>query len=190
MIANYTGCEYAMNIKSILQFGIAAFLLYFPFIWCRMRNEDPDSYGLNWRFTASSFKEMAYVTFSTLFILTIIAFNWPTEDLPRYSPIARTLNLLGAGIAAACIEEVFFRGWMQTLFRKRFSAVSSIFSVSLLFALAHVIANPLIHSLAVFFPGLIMGFLRERHGNLASSTAFHAIANIWAIWFSPSIWLP
>ena len=179
-----------MTIKSFLQLAIAAFLLYFPFVWCYLRHENPDEYGLNWKFTPSSFKEMAAVSFVTLFILTIVALYWPTENLPRHSPLPRTLNLMGAGIAAAFIEELFFRGWMQTLLRKRFRPIPAIACTSLIFALAHVIANPLIHSLAVFFPGLIMGFLRERHGNIASSTAFHAIANIWAIWFSPSIWLP
>jgi membrane protease YdiL (CAAX protease family) len=41
---------------------------------------------------------------------------------------------------------------------------------------------------AVFFPGCIMGFLRERHGNIATSTLFHGIANMWAIWFAPLKW--
>jgi membrane protease YdiL (CAAX protease family) len=30
-----------------------------------------------------------------------------------------------------------------------------------------------------------MGFLRERHGNISTSTIFHASGNLWAIWFLP-----
>lgn len=173
---------------AIYSFIIAAFLLYFPFIWCHFKKETPESYGLTWKFTKRTLLECIITTLCVLIPLTVIAMNWPAESLPRSSTLARTLNFAGGGIAAAFIEEVFFRGWLQTLLRRRFSPQLAIGITGALFAASHLFVNPAIHSLAVFFPGVIMGILRERHGNIAASTAFHGIANIWAIWFSPSVW--
>ena len=175
-------------VSTIYSFLIAAFLLYFPFIWCYLRKETPESYGLTWKFTKRTMRECIMTTLCVLIPLTVIAMNWPAESLPRSSSLARTINLAGGGLAAAFIEEVFFRGWMQTLLRRRFSPLLAIGITSAVFAASHLFMNPAIHSMAVFFPGIIMGILRERDGNIAGSTAFHAIANIWAIWFSPSIW--
>jgi membrane protease YdiL (CAAX protease family) len=89
------------------------------------------------------------------------------------------------GVSAAVIEEIFFRGWIQPLFRKRLGTAASVVCTSVIFAAAHVFVARAAFILAVFFPGCIMGFLRERHGNISTSTLFHATANIWAIWFVP-----
>lgn len=172
----------------VFSFLIAAFLLYFPFVWCHFRKENPLSYGLTWKFSGKTLLECLATTFFVLVPLTVIAMNWPAESLPRSSPLARTLNLAGGGIAAAFIEEVFFRGWIQTLLRRRFLAPAAIGVTAAIFATAHLFMNPAIHSFAVFFPGVVMGILRERHGNIAAATGFHAMANVWAIWFSPSVW--
>jgi membrane protease YdiL (CAAX protease family) len=89
------------------------------------------------------------------------------------------------GISAAIIEEIFFRGWIQPLCKKKFGAVLAILFTSAVFAAAHVFVARAAFIVAVFFPGCVMGFLRERHGNISTSTLFHATANIWAIWFVP-----
>jgi membrane protease YdiL (CAAX protease family) len=112
--------------------------------------------------------------------------NWPDEVLPRHSSASRTLNLAVSGVSAAIIEEIFFRGWVQPLFRKKFGAVASITFTSAIFASAHVFVARAPFICAVFFPGAVMGCLRERHGNIATSTLFHAFGNIWAIWFVPA----
>jgi membrane protease YdiL (CAAX protease family) len=75
---------------------------------------------------------------------------------------------------------------MQPLFRKKFSAILSIIFTSAIFACSHVFVARAPFIFAVFFPGMIMGFLRERHGNISTSTLFHAAGNIWAIWFVPA----
>ena len=162
--------------------------MYTPFIWCRYRREDPASYGLSWKFTPKSFRECLIVTTLVLIPLTIVAIHWPVESLPRHSSLYRTLNIGAAGLAAAFIEEIFYRGWVQPLFRKRFSAFWSIVMTSSIFAMSHVFVAQMPFLFAVFFPGCIMGFLRERHGNIATSTLFHGLANIWAIWFAPLQW--
>ncbi len=126
------------------------------------------------------------ITAFTLSMLTAVALVWPWDDLPHRRPFDLVLKLIISGLAAALAEEIFFRGWMQPMLRKRYSATVSIVAVNLVFAPLHLIAAPYFISLLTFFPGLIMGWLRERYGNILPSIIFHFLGNVWAIWFFPS----
>jgi hypothetical protein len=126
------------------------------------------------------------ITAFTLSMLTAVALVWPWDDLPHRRPFDLVLKLIISGLAAAVAEEIFFRGWMQPMLRKRYSAAVSIVAVNLVFAPLHLIAAPYFISLLTFFPGLIMGWLRERYGNILPSIIFHFLGNVWAIWFFPS----
>ena len=126
------------------------------------------------------------ITAFTLLLLTAVALVWPWDDLPHRRPFGLVLKLIISGLAAAVAEEIFFRGWMQPMLRKRYSAAVSIVAVNLVFAPLHLIAAPYFISLLTFFPGLIMGWLRERYGNILPSIIFHFLGNVWAIWFFPS----
>ncbi len=85
-------------------------------------------------------------------------------------------------------EEFFFRGYLQgrlnSLFPKklvlvgRLQLTSGTIIVSLLFALSHVWIIPQIHRLAVFFPSLLFGWLRDRYQTLTGSILFHATCNL------------
>ena len=126
------------------------------------------------------------ITAFTLLLLTAVALVWPWDDLPHRRPFDIVLKLMISGFAAAVAEEIFFRGWMQPALRRRYSAAVSIVAVNLVFAPLHLIAAPYLISLLAFFPGLIMGWLRERYGNILPSIIFHFLGNVWAIWFFPS----
>ena len=126
------------------------------------------------------------ITAFTLLLLTAVALVWPWDDLPHRRPFDIVLKLMISGFAAAVAEEIFFRGWMQPALRRRYSAAVSIVAVNLVFAPLHLIAAPYLISLLTFFPGLIMGWLRERYGNILPSMIFHFLGNVWAIWFFPS----
>ncbi|MDR3280840.1 MAG: CPBP family intramembrane metalloprotease [Synergistaceae bacterium] len=156
-----------------------------PFLWCRRRGEDPEEYGISWRVSRHNFAECFVATVVILASLTVISLNWPGEYLPRRLPMRNALDLASSGIAAAVIEEIFFRGWLQPMFRKTMGAVASIVLTSAIFAASHVFVARAVFIFAVFFPGCVMGILRERHGNIATSTLFHASGNLWAVWFVP-----
>ena len=126
------------------------------------------------------------ITAFTLLLLTAVALVWPWDDLPHRRPFDIVLKLMISGFAAAVAEEIFFRGWMQPTLRRRYSAAVSIVAVNLVFAPLHLIAAPYLISLLTFFPGLIMGWLRERYGNILPPIIFHFLGNVWAIWFFPS----
>lgn len=175
-------------LKIVIPALVGMVFLYTPFLWCRVRHENPDAYGLSWKFTHKKLTEGIFVTLVVLLPLTVISVFWPLEDLPRNSSFGRSIDLLAAGLAAAIIEEVFFRGWIQPLFRKKFSAFWSITFTSVIFAASHLFVARLPFLIAVFFPGFVMGLLRERHGDISTSTLFHFLGNVWAIWFAPLIW--
>jgi membrane protease YdiL (CAAX protease family) len=175
-------------LKKIVPTLVGAAFVYIPFIWCRLRREDPKLYGLSWTTQKAYVLECLSLTMFILLCLTAVSMNWPFEKLPRYSSLSRTANLVLGGVGAAIIEEIFYRGWVQQLFKKRFSVFWSVVFTSAIFALSHVFVSQTLFLFAVFFPGCLMGLLRERHGNIGTPTLFHAISNIWAIWFAPLIW--
>jgi membrane protease YdiL (CAAX protease family) len=160
-------------------------LVYTPFLWCRFRGEKPENYGLSWKLSRKGTYECAAITFLVLVVLTGAAMNWPGESLPRSVAAYSAVGIAVNGVAAAIIEEIFFRGWVQPMFRKKFGAIASIAFTSVIFALSHTFVAYAPFMAAVFFPGCIMGFLRERHGNISTCTIFHAVCNLWAIWFVP-----
>jgi|GEM_PF-1526430 len=89
-------------------------------------------------------------------------------------------------LAVAFPEEFFFRGYIQTrlkpLFKKRWRVLGfdmgyEILLASLLFALVHLAGGFSFARLAVFFPGLLFGFLREYTNGIAAPTIIHALSN-------------
>jgi membrane protease YdiL (CAAX protease family) len=166
--------------------GVA--FIWVPFWWCRVRKESPESYGLSWKFERRCLAECILITSAILAALTMVSVNWPVESLPRHSSAWRSLNLAAAGVSAAIIEEIFYRGWLLSLFRKRLSGLWAVVFTSVIFALSHIFVAQTPFLVAVFFPGCVMGFLRLRHGNISTSTLFHAVCNLWAIWFAPLQW--
>ena len=90
-------------------------------------------------------------------------------------------------VMVALTEEFFFRGFLQTELnrrlrrRVRFLGAElgwSLLIVSALFALGHLATSLHPGRLLVFFPSLVMGYLRERTGNLLASILFHGASNV------------
>ncbi len=166
---------------------VAAFMLYGPYLWCYIRKEPIEGYGLRWTLSKRSITEASICLAATLLPLTLIALHWPGGGLPRSMSYSSILPLMAAGSVAAVVEEVFFRGWIQTLTTKAWNPVVSILITSLLFSLAHLFIKVHWLRLATFFPGLIMGVLRYRHRSVAPSALYHLVGNIWSIWFFPDM---
>jgi len=90
-------------------------------------------------------------------------------------------------VAVALPEEVFYRGWMQSrlglVFLRRVRILGTpigmnVVVTAVLFALSHLVLVPSPFRLAVFFPGLLFGYLRERTGSVAASVLLHAASNV------------
>jgi len=90
-------------------------------------------------------------------------------------------------LVVALPEETFYRGYVQArlapLFRRRIRVLGAdlgapVVVASALFALSHLVAIPAPFRLAVFFPGLLFGWLRERTGSLVAPVVLHALSNV------------
>jgi membrane protease YdiL (CAAX protease family) len=90
-------------------------------------------------------------------------------------------------LVIALPEETFYRGFVQArlapLFRRRVRILGAdvgghVVIASALFALSHLVAIPAPFRLAVFFPGLLFGWLRERTGSLVAPIVLHCASNV------------
>jgi membrane protease YdiL (CAAX protease family) len=94
-------------------------------------------------------------------------------------------NIFHHLIMVAIPEEIFFRGFIQSQMERAYQKgkivgliTHSNFMTSLLFAIGHFFINPQINRLAVFFPSLLFGYLREIRGNIYPSIVIHWLSNI------------
>ena len=65
--------------SAVLSFLAAAFMLYFPYEWCKRRHESENFYGLKWFLTKKSRRDVIIALAATLIPLTFITFHWPVE---------------------------------------------------------------------------------------------------------------
>ena len=90
-------------------------------------------------------------------------------------------------LVVALPEEFFYRGYvmgrLDDIFRGRISVLGvtvgwSLLIQAVLFAVGHFIIDLNWQRLAVFFPALAFGWLRQRTGGLLAPVLFHGMSNI------------
>ena len=163
-----------------------ALMLYGPYLWAMARSEPLGDYGLALRPGKRALLEAAIATVLTLVPLTVLVYlGWPGRTWPRNLPFSVVMAYASSGLVAAVSEEVFFRGWVQTLLARVIPPVLAIVGASALFALSHLVFRSDSFYLLTFFPGLVMGWLRLRHGDIAPAILYHLLGNLWAIWYFP-----
>ncbi len=82
-------------------------------------------------------------------------------------------------ITQVFLEEVFFRGYIQNEFFKKFNIHISILLTSILFTIPHLITNFSVFSLLTFFPSIVFGYLYYYSKSIWTSAIFHFFSN----WF-------
>ncbi len=92
-------------------------------------------------------------------------------------------------LVVALPEEIFFRGYLMSRLEERWPSRRrlwgapvgwSLLVCSLLFGLGHFLVDFQPGRLAVFFPALVFGWMRQRTGSLAPATVFHALCNLFS----------
>ncbi|WP_092117703.1 JDVT-CTERM system glutamic-type intramembrane protease MrtJ [Desulfonatronum thiosulfatophilum] len=90
----------------------------------------------------------------------------------------------------ALAEELLFRGLIQQfmlrrpLFQHRLGPLTlANVAASILFVLAHLVAQPPLWAAAVFIPSLIFGWIWDRHGRVVPCTMVH-------FWYNLCFFLP
>jgi membrane protease YdiL (CAAX protease family) len=84
------------------------------------------------------------------------------------------LAVVTIGILAGAAEELFFRGYMQSMFRERWGARRAVLVTALCFGVLHL--DPVHAPLAVAL-GVYLGYLTERTGSALPAMACHVVNN-------------
>lgn len=99
------------------------------------------------------------------------------EEMKRAEILGKALLILSATVLAPLMEEVVFRGFLQTTLRKYLgSAWLGILCTSVFFALVHGIW---LHWPVLFVLSLVLGYNYERTGRLWASIVLHATFNMY-----------
>ncbi|MBX5482574.1 MAG: CPBP family intramembrane metalloprotease [Myxococcaceae bacterium] len=183
--------------------------LYLPLLDLRRRDEDYPDYGITlraWRTDLKLFLILFGIV-GPLYVLGFWAFAQILPELPvslsrLISPYTgerphfafrlpnqfpeRVIDNL---LVVALPEEFFYRGFVQTRLRDAWPEGRVFFGARLgrafwvtavLFAIGHL-AIFQAWRLAVVFPALLFGWMRERTGTVIGSSLFHAAANILSV---------
>lgn len=177
-------------ISQTLPVWAAALFLYVPlFLLLRTRTR-PEEWGLTLRRPFLSLS--MFLGFSLLFLPAFALLYWLYRSWWFHLPVRVdfpqdwALLLLYHLLCVALPEEVFYRGYVQSRLNQAFPWSVNLLHgrvgfgwlyTAFLFALGHYIISLRPEALATFFPGLLFGWLRERTGSVAASTAFHAVCN-------------
>lgn len=124
------------------------------------------------------------------FILLYRLWHGSTHDFTWHPPSQPVDFLLTHLIAIALPEEALFRGYFQTRLSDLFSGRVRVLGAELspwallaqaaLFALLHFLVGFSPVRLAVFFPGLLFGWIRARRSGIGAAVWFHALCNVLA----------
>lgn len=181
--------------------------LYLPLWAMRKRDEDYRDYGVTlraWREDLRLFLVLSAIVFPLYFgaywawaelvphLPEVLAKQIaPFRAVPHFSPRlpARFPEwVVDQLFVVALPEEFFYRGFMQQRLRAAWPEGRTVLGVRLgrafwvtaaLFALGHL-AIFQTWRLAVFFPALLFGWMRERTGTVVGATLFHAACNLYA----------
>jgi membrane protease YdiL (CAAX protease family) len=113
--------------------------------------------------------------------------GWSALAAPR-PPAELLTSAIAQIVVVALPEELFFRGFLlgrleeATPPRRRLLGGGlgrALLLSALLFALGHVLVDGNPRRLAVFFPGLVFGWLRSATGSILAGTIVHAASNLY-----------
>lgn len=178
----------------------AVLFLYLPALLLWRRGRDLDQYGLR---LGSVGRGLAFYGVAVVAILPLFALGYalyvrrlcPTVfaaaaqlGLPWHCPplLPKALRLppdlfmsaLSQLLVVALPEEFFFRGYLLGRLEESMGTRTALLLSAALFALGHYLVTFAPGALAVFFPGLIFGLLRQATGSVLAGTLFHATCNL------------
>lgn len=103
----------------------------------------------------------------------------------RDDPILFALIAIGVIVIVPILEELLFRGFLQSSLLNIFSRFQSITLTSAIFALFHFSLSQGINNINIlgnlFLLSLFLGYLKERQGNLYSSITLHVAFNAFSV---------
>ncbi len=136
---------------------------------------------------------VAVVVSAVVFPLYAAGYLWwwePSRSFELSLP-PNLLNLVLAQLVVVALpEEAFFRGYVQTALTDLSEMRVRVLGIEVapaawilqaaLFALVHFLVQPHPARLAVFFPGLLFGWVRAWRGGVGAAIALHAMSNLYS----------
>lgn len=127
----------------------------------------------------------------TFFLSDLLGFNLVDQLAVRQMrnvfeyPLLFNATAFTVVLIVPLMEELLFRGFLQTSLRRQFRPLHAILLTSLIFALFHFSLSQGMNNITIlgslFLLSLFLGFLRERQGTLWPSWALHATFNALSI---------
>lgn len=122
------------------------------------------------------------------FVLGFYFFQAPSRAFELVLPAQLASYILSQLVVVGLPEEALFRGYFQGRLSEHFARRTCVLGASLslpallaqaaLFALLHFAVEPRPERLAVFFPGLLFGWLRARRGGIGAGVVLHGACNL------------
>lgn len=183
------------NIPLIGKYYVLIFallFLYVPVIIIRKRGRDVDFVDRRWAEYVRSFSVFLICSAIIFPLFFIAAHGWERIVLNASGPVFVRIPNLGRELAYQFImvslpEEFFFRGYVQTTLNQVLQKKWRLFGADLgwawivtavMFAVVHSVVTLRWWHFAIFFPALVMGYLRERTGSITASILFHGTSNL------------
>ena len=125
-------------------------------------------------------RNLAVAVSPWILLIFAVSFGLFSDGLPEAIRL-----FLGYAVVYPVLEELTFRGWCQTLLLKkplfairRLGISPANLFTSILFALAHWLVREQSIILLVFFPSLLLGWVREKAGSVGYGILLHGLMNI------------
>ncbi len=192
----------------------AGLFLYLPLWAMRRRGEFPEDYGANTDGWKRSVRVYLVCSLCTLPLYALGFYLYarfahllpgrvahglspyqPPVDLAFRWPRRFPLHVVDQLLVVALPEEFFYRGYLQQRLESQLGPGKPILGIragrgfllaQVLFALGHLV-EPYPWRLAVFFPGLLFGWLRKRTGTLLAGVLYHATCNLAVLLLEASV---
>ena len=105
-------------------------------------------------------------------------------------PLAQPLAYLHLAVLMPMVEELLFRGLLQSWMlerswgaRRRGGISHANLLTSALFSALHLLHHPPLWALGVWFPSLLFGYFRERHASVLPGMLLHIVYNAGYFWW-------
>ena len=132
------------------------------------------------------------IVYTVLFALLMAMFEllyWrssgdaaPSDWRARYSGAALYVRVVFAAAIYPLAEELFFRGFLLGLIRKKARVLIAVLATSIAFTALHSLGGSWLGALQIFTDGVFFATVRVRSGSLYLPMAFHVIGNSIAMW--------
>lgn len=122
-------------------------------------------------------------------IFWVVFWWWTAPSVDLEWPLRRMLPFLLSALVYPVLEEIVFRGGLQTVLLRQSYLAGRWFGLSranvvtsILFAAFHLFAHTPQWAAAVVVPSLIFGYFRDRHDSVTGPIALHVFYNAGYFW--------